>query len=222
LRGEGFAGHGRYPVEAEHAALFRRSSPPQQVADEDAALIARVGRGDAAAFRTIVDRHATALHRLAWRMLMDAVEAEDVVQEAFTRLWTGAPRWRVGEGRVGGWLHRVCANLCLDRLRRRPTLDLAEAPDSADAAPLAPAQMDAVRAGDTVSACLAALSDRHRAALVLTYYESLPNARAAEMMELDIKAFESLLLRARAALKARLIAHGIGVADLVGAEGEAA
>lgn len=185
-------------------------------ADEDAALIARAGRGDAAAFRALVERHGEPMYRLAWRMLCDAAEAEDVVQEAFTRLWTGAPNWRAGTGRVGGWLHRVCTNLCLDRLRRRPTLDLADVPEPADERIAAPEAMDAARVSDLVTDALAALPDRQRAAIVLTYYEALPNAGAAELMEMNVKAFESLLLRARGALRKAIEARGISAGDLRG------
>jgi RNA polymerase sigma factor (sigma-70 family) len=184
--------------------------------------MARVGGGDAAAFRLLVERHAEALHRFAWRMLCDAAEAEDVVQESLTRLWTGAPRWRAGEGRVGGWLHRVCANLCLDRLRRRATVEIDAVPEPGDGRASAPARIDAERVGEAVGACLAAMPERQRAAIVLTYYESMSNARAAEMMELSVKAFESLLLRARSALRQRIEACGIGLADWLDAAGEAA
>lgn len=53
-----------------------------------------------------------------------------------------------------------------------------------------------------------ALPERQRAAIVLTYYEELPNAEAAEAMDMNIKAFESLLHRARAALRQALAAQG--------------
>lgn len=175
---------------------------------DEAALIGRVGRGDQAAFRALVEAHGRALHRLAWRLLMDGTEAEDVVQEAFARLWTGAPRWRPGEARIGGWLRRVCTNLCLDRLRRRRFQAGGDVPETADAAPLAPARIDEARLDEAVAAALTALPDRQRAAIVLTYYEQLPNARAAEVMELNVKAFESLLLRARTALRRDLAARG--------------
>ncbi len=206
--------------EAERDTLLNGLALRSETTDHDAALIERVGRGDADAFRALVDGHAEVIYRLAWRMLVDAAEAEDVVQETFTRLWTSAPRWRDGEGRVGGWLHRVVTNLCLDRLRRRPNLDLEAVAEPADARPLAFETIDAGRVGDAVAEALAALPDRQRAAIILTYYEALPNAGAAELMEMKIKAFESLLLRARAGLRTLVEARGIGVGDL--AEGEAA
>jgi len=192
-------------------------SRAEEAGVDEAALIARVGRGDQQAFRALVDAHGRAMHRLAWRMLLDASEAEDVVQEAFARLWTGAPAWRAGEARVGGWLRRVCTNLCLDRLRRRRFWADSEVPETPDARPLADAAIDGVRLETAIADALRALPDRQRAALVLTYYEQMPNARAAELMELNIKAFESLLLRSRAALRRQMAQRGFG-----GGEGDAA
>lgn len=166
--------------------------------------MARVRLRDGVAFRAIVDRHLTALHRIAYRMTGDATEAEDVAQEALLRLWRDADRWQAGMAGTGAWLHRVTVNLCLDRLRKRRFASDAEVPDRADDAPLAPEAMDAERARAATVAAIAALSHRQRAAVVLTYYEELPNAAAAEAMEMNIKAFESLLLRARTALRSAL------------------
>src|SRR3954465_11266898 len=83
----------------------------------DAALMGRVAAGDAAAFRLLVERHSAMIHTLAWRMLGPA-DAEDVVQESFTRLWVNARGWTPSGGGLGGWLRRVATNLCLDRLRK--------------------------------------------------------------------------------------------------------
>ena len=178
-----------------------------QVSDD--ALMRRVGDGDAAAFAALVERHAKRPHRIAWRMLGDAGEAEDVAQEALLRLWKDATRWQarpeaMGAG-VSGWLARVATNLCLDRLRRRARLSDDQVPDRADPAPLADEALSDDQERARVRAALDALPERQRAAVVLTYYEDLPNAEAAAALEMNIKAFESLLLRARRALKARLV-----------------
>lgn len=184
--------------------------------DSDGALLTRVARGDAVAFRRLVERHAAPLHRLAWRLLADTAEAEDVVQEAFARLWTGAPGFRPGEAQPGAWLRRVARNLCLDRLRRRRFQADDAVPERVDPAPDAPERLDAGRIGAQVAAALAGLPDRQRAALVLTYYEELPNAAAAEALDMHLKAFESLLFRARAALRRQLEAAGLTPSDLPG------
>ena len=170
--------------------------------------MARIAAGDAAAFRVVVDRHSAMVHALAWRMLGPA-DAEDVVQESFTRLWVNAKGWTPTGGGVGGWLRRVATNLCLDRLRRPRTVGEELLVSHADDAPLADAGLDAARRQAAVAAAVRALPDRQRAAIVLTYYEGVPNAEAAAILGLGIKAVESLLVRARQALTRALAARGL-------------
>lgn len=177
---------------------------------EDAAWAARLARRDSAALREVIDRHALRLQRIAWRMTGDAQEAEDIVQEALLRLWDQAPtiaaRHPAGSRaaaslRLGGWLQRVVTNLAIDRLRRARRLAPGEVPEREDEAPLADAVVAADEEGTRARALIAALPERQRAAIVLTYYEELPNAEAAAALDMNIKAFESLLHRARAALR---------------------
>lgn len=171
---------------------------------DDVALMAAVGEGSATAFEVLVERYSPQLYRVAARMLGDGFEAEDVVQECFTRLWQNAPRWQpLGAGLIG-WLHRVTMNLCLDRKRRFRVIITPDVPECADPAPLADAVIEADQARCAVADALADLPARHRAALVLCYYEGLSNARAAEVLDLNIKALESLLFRARRLMRERL------------------
>jgi RNA polymerase sigma factor (sigma-70 family) len=172
--------------------------------EDDDALMARVLQRDAAAFRAIVEAHSHALYRIAWRMTGDASEAEDVAQEALTRLWQHAGRWQAGSSGIAAWLTRVTMNQCLDRLRRRRFASDEAVPERIDEAPLAPEAIVAAQQRAAVVAAIAALPDRQRAAIVLTYYEDHPNAVAAGMLEMNVKGFESLLLRARGALKRAL------------------
>lgn len=161
--------------------------------------------------------HAQALHRLAYRMTGDCNEAEDIVQEALLRLWDNAPdiaaRHPVGSMagvslRLGGWLRRVVTNLAIDRLRRTRRLSAGEVPERADDAPLADKLIEAGERDDLARALVLALPERQRVAIVLTYYEELPNTAAAEALDMNIKAFESLLHRARTALRQAFAAQG--------------
>ncbi len=170
----------------------------------DDALMARVAVRDGAAFRLLIDRHAARPHRVAYRMLGDASEAEDIAQEAMMRLWEYGHRWQAGGPGVAAWLTRVSTNLCLDRLRRRRFSSDEAVPERADETPLADAAMEAEQMRTRTLAAIAALPDRQRAAIILTYYEELTNAAAADALEMNIKGFESLLLRARTALRAAL------------------
>nr|WP_281384468.1 RNA polymerase sigma factor [Novosphingobium flavum] len=181
----------------------------------DTALMERVGAGEAGAFALLVERHSSTLYRVALRMLGDAHDAEDVVQECFTRLWQQAPRWRSSGAGPIGWLYRTAVNLCFDRHRRlRIVAPAAELPEQVDEAPLAD---DLIAAGDTcreVAGALADLPERYRAALVLCYYEGLSNQAAADVLELNLKALESLLFRARRQMRDLLVARQVGARDV--------
>lgn len=179
-------------------------SPATPQSADDDTLMARIAVRDAEAFRVLVDKHAGKAHRIAWRMLGDPVEAEDVAQEAMLKLWEQADRWQAGSAGVGAWLNRVATNLCLDRLRRRRFASDEDVPERVDETPLVDARMDSEWMRRRAMQAVQSLPDRQRAAIVLTYYEECSNLAAAEILGLNIKAFESLLLRARQALKAAL------------------
>jgi RNA polymerase sigma-70 factor, ECF subfamily len=172
--------------------------------DPDAELVARVGEADPAAVRALVARKLPRLLALATRMLGDRMEAEDVAQEAFLRIWKHASRWREGEARFDTWLHRVALNLCYDRLRGTRDEPLDELPDSVDPGPLPDARLEAHARDAGVRAALAALPARQREALVLQYYQELSNFEAAALMGITVDALESLLARARRNLRAHL------------------
>lgn len=174
----------------------------------DAALMARVADGDACAFRLLVERHSAMVHALAWRMLGPA-DAEDVVQESFTRLWVNAKGWTPTGGGLGGWLRRVATNLCLDRLRKPRMVSDALLADRADEAPLADDRFDTARREAAVADAVRALPDRQCAAIVLTYYEGVSNAEAAAILGLGVKAVESLLVRARRGLIRTMARQGL-------------
>jgi RNA polymerase sigma factor (sigma-70 family) len=181
--------------------------------DSDDGLVLRIAARDAAAFRIIVERETQTLHRIAYRMLGERAAAEDIAQDALLRLWAGAGRWTPNGTGVGAWLRRVATNLCLDRLRRRKFVSDEAVPERVDCAPLADVALHAAQMQAAVVGAIGSLADRHRAAIILTYYEALPNTEAAETMDMNLKAFESLLLRARRSLHDALTRHGAITVD---------
>lgn len=183
--------------------------------DPDEALVQKAGQGDARAAEALVRRHLGRMISLARRMLGDAAEAEDVGQEVLLRAWKEAPRWTPGAARFETWLHRVALNLCYDRLRRRrEALDPEAGLHLADPDP-GPAEAWASRQRvDAVQKALAALPDRQKAAIVLVSFQEMPQAQAAAALEISVDALESLLARARRALKAALAGRAD---DLLGA-----
>ncbi|MBX3562438.1 MAG: sigma-70 family RNA polymerase sigma factor [Sphingomonas sp.] len=176
---------------------------------DERALMTRVAAGDAPAFELLVARHTAMVHAIAWRVLGDATEAEDVVQETFVKLWVNARGWTPAGGGLGGWLRRISTNACLDRLRRPRFVGDEGLPERADEAPPADVTLDATRRGEAIAASIQALPDRHRAAIVLTYHEGVSNAEAAAILGIGVKALESLLVRARQALARSLADRGL-------------
>lgn len=176
----------------------------------DEQLIERIARGDAAAFRQLMERHVPRLSLLARRMLADASEADDVIQEVFLKLWSGIAQWRAdGGARVGTWLYRIVFNAAIDRKRRRQH-------DSLDAAELLPDDtpngLD-VASGASVRRLLDGLMnhlpDRQREALMLHYYGDLSAREAAEITGQSLTSFEALLFRGRQALRLALSQQGL-------------
>ncbi len=167
--------------------------------------MAEIAQGDRRAFRALVERHVGRAQGLAYRVLGNRSDAEELAQEAFLRVWTVAPRWRLdGGASFRTWFSRVVVNLCIDRKRRRRTEPLEAAGDPVDPAPPADRLVAESEETATVAAAVAELPERQRIALSLCYWQGLSNAEAAETMGLSVGAIESLLVRARRTLKDKL------------------
>lgn len=177
--------------------------------DPDAELLARVGRGEPPALRELVACKLPRVLALAVRLLGRRSEAEEVAQEAFVRIWKQAARWQTGQARFDTWLHRVVLNLCYDRLRaRHDEQPVDDAPEPADPALTPPEALQSAQRSRQVAAALAVLPARQREALVLQYYQDFSNSEAAMLMGISVEALESLLARARRALRAQLMGKG--------------
>ncbi|MCC3275462.1 MULTISPECIES: RNA polymerase sigma factor [unclassified Arthrobacter] len=85
---------------------------------DEAALVAQARSGDLPAFEYLVALYQGRLFRLAYRMLRDRGDAEDVVQDTLTAGWRMLPTLDRGEA-FGGWVYRTATNRCLDVLRHR-------------------------------------------------------------------------------------------------------
>ncbi len=169
----------------------------------DETLVAALARRDQRALAQLVERHGGWAARFAERMTGNAQTAEDVVQNAFLRLWNSAGRWE-GRSRFTTWFYRVLHNLAVDELRRRRAGH--EELDDAivDTAATPPELLEQERRGARVRAALERLPERQRAALVLRHYEDCSQGEAAEILGISEGALESLLSRGRAALREQL------------------
>ncbi|MFY8105598.1 MAG: sigma-70 family RNA polymerase sigma factor [Elstera sp.] len=196
-------------------SAFGRSWPrfgkPEARSEQAAALSAavqrftRIAEGDARAFRDLVAEQTPRLLRLAVRMLGNNADAEEVVQEALMKVWTKAALWDASRGQPDTWIYSICTNLCLDRLRRpKHTVAWEEGFDPPDPTPSVEADLETQARDRRVAAAIAALPDRQRAAVVLTYQEGLSNAHVADLLDMSVSALEAVLVRARRTLRANL------------------
>ncbi|MDB4972923.1 MAG: polymerase sigma-70 factor, subfamily [Myxococcaceae bacterium] len=170
--------------------------------EDDHRLMERVAEGDANAFRTLVERHTASLKAHATRMLKNPSEAEEVVQEAYVRLWKQAPSYRP-EAKLRTFLHGIAHNLCIDRIRARKRHD----PDAVEQLTSTDRPSGGIRARELsarVQHEVALLPERQRSALSLVHFEELTNIEAAALLEVSVEALESLLSRARRTLRERL------------------
>jgi RNA polymerase sigma-70 factor (ECF subfamily) len=86
--------------------------------DDDQTLIAAIAAGDSVALELLYDRYGAVVYRIALRMLKNRELAEEIVQEAFWRVWRRSASFTVDRGRVTQWLFGIVHNLCIDEMRR--------------------------------------------------------------------------------------------------------
>jgi RNA polymerase sigma-70 factor, ECF subfamily len=154
----------------------------------DQAALARMARGEGDALAELYDRHARPIYSLALRILGDAAEAEDIVQEVFSQAWKQAGRYSASRGAVAAWLLTLARSRAIDRLRAKRARpgevsgegaadQLVDSSPPADSLVLSSEQVARVRAA------LDELPLLQRAAIELAYYEGLTHAEIADRLE---------------------------------------
>ena len=161
-------------------------------------LILRARRGDAPAFRDLVDRLAGLAFNIAWRMTGHRADAEDISQEVFLRLHrhfaTYDPRLPFLP-----WFRRLTSNACLNWCRthrsRRPERLTDSDPAAPDPAP---------DTSDELLVAMRELPDEQRLVLAHFYFENLSVAEIAEAVDAPAGTIKTRLFRARESLKSKL------------------
>ena len=167
------------------AAARAATLPAMEAAPADVPLVARCANGDEGALAELYDLFGRAAYALALRIVRDASQAEDVVQEAFLDLWRRAPRASIPErSRPASYLLTFVHRRAVDLVRReqaRPQRgggveDIAERAGSDDVA----GSLVAREQGASVRAALAGLPAPQRQVLELAYFNGLSQSEIAE------------------------------------------
>jgi RNA polymerase sigma-70 factor (ECF subfamily) len=186
----------------------------ETAAESDLALVERVQRGDKSAFDVLVLRYQHKVLKLIMRYIRDAMEAEDVAQEAFIKAYRALPGFR-GESAFYTWLYRIAINTAKNALvssKRRPIdydLDLQD-PDQYELqarlkdgeTPEHLVLTEEIR--QTVNGAMKELPDDLRTAIVLREIDGLSYEEIAAAMECPVGTVRSRIFRAREAIDRKL------------------
>lgn len=188
---------------------------PSAQAREQAALLARMARGDKAALARLYDSLGKPLYSLAFRVTNDAAESQDVVQEVFLQLWQKAAAYDAARGSVFSWAATLTRNRAIDRVRMRKRRADLLAESAADLQPAAPAGHGDSAASlwvrekaDAVRAALTALAPEQQKAIELAFFSSLTQQEIAAKLNEPLGTIKARirrgLLKLRETLPARL------------------
>jgi RNA polymerase sigma-70 factor (ECF subfamily) len=168
----------------------------------DESLLQNLQEGSKDAFAELVNRHSRRFFCLAYRLVANKSDAEDIVQDAFLKLWDRPRLWNPHrQTKFTTWFYRVVINLCLDHKKKRRPLSLSEDIDLVDENPGQDALFDLHQKQAIMERFIGELPERQQLALNLCFYEGLSNEQAAEIIGVKVKALQSLLMRAKTTLK---------------------
>ncbi len=171
---------------------------------QDDQAIERVRAGDADAFRTLVERHQTAVCATIRALLPRHAEWEDLAQEVFLAAFQRLETFESAKGTLRTWLLAITRNRCRDVRQRPPPASLDSLPDPVDCrAPDAEASES--EWFERLDVALAALPDEQRLAFVLVEMQGLTYQEAADVCEVAIGTVKSRLSRAKEWLQEALV-----------------
>jgi RNA polymerase sigma-70 factor (ECF subfamily) len=180
----------------------------------DALAVERTRAGDPDGFRILVQRHSRSVFRLAYRMLGNEADAEDVVQETFMRAYRQLDSYE-SRSAFNTWLYRIAANYALDLLRARKrlagryaTLQEEDEIDRFESVASAEPGQDRVLYGtqirERLDAALGELSDQERTAFLLRHFEGKSIDEIGDVLGTAASATKNSIFRAVRKLRAAL------------------
>lgn len=175
--------------------------------DREIAMVRDCQKGDRKALGELVSELQKPVYNAAYRMLGDRDEAADVTQTTFLKVFENIDRYDPGF-RLFSWTYRIAVNESLDRIRlRKRSVPLDEPPESETGLPADSAS--SAQLSDEVQKTLMALSEDHRAVIVLRYFSDCSYSEISRVLEVPEKTVKSRLFSARQQMKERLSAQGV-------------
>ncbi len=187
--------------------------------EEERRIVERVRGGDVNAFEALVTAHSNMVYKLAYRMLGNEDDAQDMAQEAFIRAFNSLDNFR-GDSKFSVWLHRLTSNICIDFLRartRRPSSSLTvQSSDSEEVGELeisdtrySPEEvLDKREMQDALARGLESLSDDFREILTLREVQGMSYDEISALLNIETGTVKSRIFRARKKLCEFLLNDG--------------
>lgn len=178
----------------------------------------RVAKGDDDAFRLLFERHYRLAYSVIYRHIGVQSVAEDLVQDAFLRVYRAAPKYEPS-AKFSTWLYTIVSNLCLNykRDRARDRLRLVSGGSEDEGNPLEQLagttdpptgeEEEREQRARLIRAAMESLPENQRMALILSKYEDKSYEEVAEILGTTVAAVKSLASRARTALREKLASH---------------
>jgi RNA polymerase sigma-70 factor (ECF subfamily) len=178
----------------------------------DEELMLAICKGDQSAYQAVVKEHLKPISHYAYRLLGNQKDTEDITQETFLKLWINAATWQPEKSKLTTWLHRITHNLCVDYLRKHSRVQtqdnfeehLVDSSEETNDRNVDFTQRDLCRDSEKIrilDSALNQLPESQRSAIMLCTVQNFSNKEAAVIMDISVKALESIIARGKRTLK---------------------
>jgi RNA polymerase sigma-70 factor (ECF subfamily) len=185
--------------------------------DDDIRLMLEVKAGNSGSFNRLVDKYSRAIINYIFRFTGSREDAQDLAQEVFIRVYNNAKNY-IPSAKFTTWIYRMANNISIDYIRKKKSRGIHTSLDehiesggveirgAAADEKTKPADetLESEETAENVRQALLTLPDNQRSAIIMKIYEDRPYSEMAQILGVSTASVESLLFRARQALKSRL------------------
>jgi RNA polymerase sigma-70 factor (ECF subfamily) len=187
--------------------VFKYIEEEGRILHPDTKLMLKFAKGDASAFEQILKKYKKLVINIAYRFIQDRIEAEDIAQEVFLRVYESAKRYKP-KAKFSTWIYKITLNVCLNKLRSKKhlqTISLNKPKEIPDPTYIHPfINLEKKELNQLIKEAIDSLPINQRIAVILQKYQGLSYREISKIMGCSTSAVDSLLQRAKQNLKRKL------------------